>query len=273
MFRAVRESSAFGAALALAIGVAAGWFLAGGEPSDKAVARESWLFSHTADAATIVAGDGGSLTITLNGVDSHVVMFADRPYRDARVVGAPKFYGKWADVFGSSAPNAVLVEHSPRGETDSLVVTIASARLAADQLVIQAKLLEAENIPPSLRSLVGGVHKSTPAKVMDVSIFIDSSDLSLDSTGTASQSVADVLGLSPTEARRCASAVTMTSAVTADDIAACVDSEVTMNYECAAPPEVTIVYMGSSKFALREGLLPVQLQDGSTSDQLLALCA
>lgn len=102
MLGSVRGSTAFGVAVALAVGVASGWLLGGGEPNDRAVARESWLFSHTADAGEIREAGDGSLELVLRSFDDQVMAFTDRPFREAKIESVEWLVSLW-DVAGEHA--------------------------------------------------------------------------------------------------------------------------------------------------------------------------
>src|SRR5690606_18986301 len=84
----------------------------------------SWLASQTADGGRIEFTEGVATRLVLEGVDAHTIMFSDRPDRLTDVVDTAAIAEQWDELFADSAPNAVLVEHRPEGETDSLVVVL-----------------------------------------------------------------------------------------------------------------------------------------------------
>ena len=149
---------------------AVGWFVGSRSANDDS---PSWLFSHTAASGTVAENADGSYTITLTGVDSRVIAFTDRPNRDAGTIEASEYYANWQSMFGTSAPNAVLVEHTAVNGADSLVVTMYSPQLTTNGLQFRATLLEDEDAIQRLQPLVGALHVGMPSQFAGVSLFID----------------------------------------------------------------------------------------------------
>lgn len=163
------KSVSWFAALVVTAVVAAGatWFLVGRDGSEP-----SWLFSQTADAGTFSTDADGVSTLTLIDVDPGVIGFTDRPDRDTAVIAVERFVEAWPTMFADSAPNAVLVEHQPDGESDSFVVELSDPRLDGTTLSFTAEVLDGED-----HSGIAGVtvtpHTDPPAKFQTVSLFID----------------------------------------------------------------------------------------------------
>lgn len=139
----------------------------------------SWLFSHTASSGTLSETVDGDYTLTLSGIDPHVMAFTDRPARDSAVVSTRQFIEEWPSLFADSPPNAVLVQHDVEGNTDSVVLTITNPRLtdSADPLDVgtltfDATIISAEH-PANLKRLTRGIHTIPPANFAAVSLFID----------------------------------------------------------------------------------------------------
>jgi len=177
MTASVRGSTAFGVAVALAVGVASGWWLGGGEPNDRAVARESWLFSHTADAGEIREAGDGSLELVLRSSDDQVMAFTDRPFREAKIEPVEWLVSLWDELFAGSPPNGVVVEHDPDGTARSVVVELSSPRLSGGELTYAVTVLDA--LPEGRLSRVAGVlHESPVRSFRAVSVFIDDVSLS-----------------------------------------------------------------------------------------------
>ncbi|MGA1420153.1 MAG: hypothetical protein ACO32O_08625, partial [Ilumatobacteraceae bacterium] len=182
MSGSVRSSTAFGVAMALAFGVAAGWLLGGGEQGDINASQESWLFSHTADAGEIRERADGSLELVLRSFDERVTAFADRPFRDAKIETVEWLVSAWDDLFAESAPNAVLVEHDPDGVARSVVVVLSSPRLSGGELMYAVTVLDA--VPEGRLARVAGESHENPVRSFQaVSLFIDDVKLSLCSLG------------------------------------------------------------------------------------------
>jgi len=169
-------------AFAVAIAGATWWTIDRGQDQNP-----SWLFSHTASAGTLLRQSDGDYTLTLTGIDPHVMAFTDRPVRDSVIVPATDLITAWPGLFVDSPPNAVLVEHNAKGNTDSVVLTLTNPRLAtpaaanstsADTatLTFDAKLITTEH-PSNLKRLTRGIHKTPPATFANASLFIDDVDV------------------------------------------------------------------------------------------------
>ncbi len=179
-------------AFAVAIAGATWWTIDRGQDQNP-----SWLFSHTASGGTLLKQSNGDYTLTLTDIDPHVMAFTDRPVRDSVIMPATDFITAWPTYFASSPPNAVLVEHNAKGNTDSVVLTLTNPRLAtpaaanstsADTatLTFDAKLITTEH-PSNLKRLTRGIHKTPSTNFTNASLFIDdvmtdSQDLSYSQT-------------------------------------------------------------------------------------------
>ncbi len=154
-------------AIAAVVGVLA-FALSGSYKSDI-----SWLYSQSANSAELIGQGGNKYELVMNGVDIHTIMFADRPDRDVKVVATQKIVDGWETAFASSAPNAVLVEHEPSGETDSLVVVLRSPKYDSikEVLTYQVELLADEQHPERLKQMANA-HDEAPLKFSSVSLFI-----------------------------------------------------------------------------------------------------
>jgi hypothetical protein len=147
----------------------------GAPAADEAAADVSWLASQTADSGRIEFTDGEATRLVLNDVDLHTIMFSDRPERLTDVVDTAAITEQWDELFADSAPNAVLVEHRPGGETDSLVVVLSSPVLdvASRTLSYDIEVLADEDHPESVSGLTGDVHDEAPTEFLAASLFID----------------------------------------------------------------------------------------------------
>lgn len=141
------------------------------QPDDPA-----WLFSQTAASGTLVENSDGGLTLTLQEFDPHVMAFTDRPVRDAEILEAAEFVQAWPALFAGSPPNAVLVEHEPQGEANSVVLTLGPPSLTPEGLEFPAKELSTE-IPSGLSGMAESTYDLPPREFGQVSLFIDSSGL------------------------------------------------------------------------------------------------
>lgn len=143
----------------------------------------AWLFSHTADGGTLTSNGDGTYALTMSGIDPKVMAFTDRPDRQTAILTAQDLVDAWPSMFADSAPNAVLVEHDPSGDTDSLVVVLTDPRLDGGTLSYTVEILEDEEHPSSVQGMVGEPHAVPPATFADASLFID--DVNLDDSGYA----------------------------------------------------------------------------------------
>ena len=142
--------------------------------TDKKETEISWLYSQTAESAEMVSLGGNKYELTLIDVDIHTIMFSDRPDRIVDIVATQQIIDGWDIAFAESAPNAVLVEHEPTGETDSLVVVLYSPEYDSmtSTLTYQVELLADEQHPDRLKQ-IANAHDVPPLEFKVVSLFID----------------------------------------------------------------------------------------------------
>ena len=100
-------------------------------------------------------------TLTMTGVSSNSIVFADRPFRAAGHVLTKHFLKEWdegSDSFAKDPPNATISVLSGEGDSvEDAVVVLKSPKLEGDKLTFEVSVLE------------GGLSKATgPA-----SLFID----------------------------------------------------------------------------------------------------
>lgn len=201
----------------VAVGAIAAWLTIRDGGSSEAV---SWLYSQTAETAQLDDLGDGTHLLTLSGVDLHTIQFSDRPDRLVEIIDTADLIDGWDTMFASSAPNAVLVEHEPSGETDSLVVVLSRPRLdiSAGELTYDVTILADELHPERLVNLADS-HPEPPVAMQMVSLFIDSVEDPASSTplltGPAAGELASRLGLPdiPVEPIEIGSGVRMISAV------------------------------------------------------------
>lgn len=177
MSGSARVTLPFAVAVALAVGVASGWWLGGGEQRDAAADEETWLFSHTADSGEIRQRSDGSLELALRSFDENVTAFTDRPFRDAKIESVEWLVSSWNELFAESPPNAVLVEHDPDGAARSVVVELSSPQVSGGELTYAITVLE--SVPEGRLSRVAGMSYENPVRAFGaVSLFIDDVTLS-----------------------------------------------------------------------------------------------
>ena len=169
----------FAAVLALGFTAVLALFLASlGDDDDRPTVEASdvsWLYSQTADSAELDDLGDGNYRLILRDIDAHTIQFSDRPDRLVEIIDTARLVHHWESLFATSAPNAVLIEHEPSGETDSLVVVLENPDydLAARTLTYDVRLLAEEKHPERLVALVDH-HVRPPVAMRAVSLFIDS---------------------------------------------------------------------------------------------------
>lgn len=132
----------------------------------------SWLFSHTSDSGSLQENADGTFTLTLNEIDPHSIAFTDRPDRDSAIIDTAALVEAWPTMFADSAPNAVLVEHQPIGEANSVVLTLQNPSLSGTTLTFDALVLT-EEVPSNVENHAGLIHHTPPANFQEASLFID----------------------------------------------------------------------------------------------------
>jgi hypothetical protein len=140
----------------------------------KATDKVSLLFALTSDGGGFEPGTGGEYTLTLTGVDPHMIVFADRPRRDAAVLDTGTFVDAWDGSFADAAPNAVLVEHEPGVDSLVLVLQDPVYDAAAATLRYTVTVTSDERIPDRVKALVDTTADQVPKTFADASLFIDS---------------------------------------------------------------------------------------------------
>ena len=142
---------------------------------DGAGDEASWLYSQTADSGRLEMTDGQVTRLVMNDIDPHTIAFSDRPERLTEIVDTGTLTDAWNEMFGDDPPNAVLVEHQPEGETDSLVVVLREPVFdaTARTLTYDVEVFADEQHPESLTGIVGDVHAVPPTEFRAVSLFID----------------------------------------------------------------------------------------------------
>lgn len=150
-----------------------GWTQSG---SDAAATEPSWLLSQTAETGTMTPNGDGTYQLVLDGVDPNVVAFTDRPDRDTAIMSVQNLASSWATMFASSAPNAVLVEHAPTGEANTVVVELFDPKVNGNSMSYTAVVLFDENqtMAPDGFGMGMTQHVEPPASFEFASLFIDS---------------------------------------------------------------------------------------------------
>jgi hypothetical protein len=114
-----------------------------GQPSQPA-AKEDMIPS-----LAVINSRGATLQgniLTMTGVGSNSIVFADRPFRAAGHVLTKHFLKEWdegSDSFAKDPPNATISVLSAEGDSvEDAVVTLKSPKLDGDKLTFEVKVLE-----------------------------------------------------------------------------------------------------------------------------------
>jgi hypothetical protein len=99
----------------------------------------------------VINSRGASLqgaTLTMTGVSSNSIVFADRPFRAAGHVLTKHFLKEWdegSDSFAKDPPNATISVLSGEGDTvEDAVVVLKSPKLEGDKLTFEVSVLEGD---------------------------------------------------------------------------------------------------------------------------------
>ena len=134
------------------------------QTGQKTIGQSQAAKSEMIPSLAVINSRGATLTgniLTMTGVGSNSIVFADRPVRAAGQVLTKHFLKEWdegSDSFAKDPPNATISVLSAEGDTvEDAVVVLKSPKLEGDNLTFQVSVLE------------GGLSKATgPA-----SLFID----------------------------------------------------------------------------------------------------
>lgn len=167
--RSLRVAVMVAVGVALAVGVGA--FLREGGADDQP--ESMWMFSHTSRTAVLEPSPDGDHRLILEGIDSDVTAFTDRPERRSEMLPPADLAAGWDALFSEDSPNAVLVGHLPNGEANSLVVELSEPVVEGERMTYSVEILSDE-----------GSSADTSREFASVSLFIDSADV-VPPTGTA----------------------------------------------------------------------------------------
>lgn len=115
----------------------------------------------------------------MQGIDPTVVAFTDRPDRDTATLSVQQMTNAWATMFASSAPNAVLVEHSRTSGPDSLVLEFFDPVFSETTMTYTVRILADEQNPTSVDGVGLGneQYAEPPTAFALASLFIDNINL------------------------------------------------------------------------------------------------
>ncbi len=171
-----------------AVAVGGTWAVARATRSSALAETEvapSWLFTEGAGGGTFRTNADGTHTLTLTDLDPTVTAFTDRPERDTALVPFDLLFSSWARLFADSPPNAVLVEHDPRGDTSSYVVRLTDPKLDGTTGTFTAEVVKGKDHSDQVPGLSAPPNLPPPATFGAVSLFIDD----VDAAGVANKPV------------------------------------------------------------------------------------
>ena len=113
-----------------------------------------------------------AFTLTLSGLDP-VTMFADRPFRKAKLISIGGLVANWSTWFASSPPNAVLTFGRPGQAPGSMVVTLTRPRVTGHGRSVQfTAIRDARTHDPAEKGR-NWRRATTPTAFTGASLFID----------------------------------------------------------------------------------------------------
>jgi uncharacterized protein YjbI with pentapeptide repeats len=134
------------------------------------------LYVQTADSATVATAKSGVITITLRGLTRQTVYFSDRPQRITGQLPNTAFVKRWTTngtgSFKTDPPNAAIEGVTTSGrKPQAMVVELRDPRLHGNTLTYTA--LRIDTPSGGLAHYKRRHQNSLPAKLSDVSLFID----------------------------------------------------------------------------------------------------
>jgi hypothetical protein len=148
--------------------------------SPTASTEVALLFIQTGGATTLTPGTSDVHTLTITGVTSQTLYFADRPNRISGAIPTATFVDTWAEAFGDSPPNATLIGHPEAGgDTEEAVVvelTNPTYDAAGATLSYAVRLLGVEEIADRTFEQEPLTVLDAPREYAQAHLFIDDMD-------------------------------------------------------------------------------------------------
>ena len=119
--------------------------------AESAESEAKALFVQHATSATLSDG-----TLTLEGIDKHMIAFSDRPMRATLAIPTAsliEIWNKGKDDFAEDPPNAVVIGEVD-GKATSLIVEITNPQLADGNLTFNYVILEGQEADKIEKSYV-----------------------------------------------------------------------------------------------------------------------
>ena len=119
------------------------------QPGQKTIGQSQPAKSDMIPSLAVINSRGATLqgnTLTMTGVGSNSIVFADRPFRAAGHVLTKHFLKEWdegSDSFAKDPPNATISVLSGEGDSvEDAVVVLKSPKLDGDKLTFEVTVLE-----------------------------------------------------------------------------------------------------------------------------------
>jgi hypothetical protein len=148
--------------------------------SPAASTEVALLFVQTGATTTLTPGTGDVHTLTITGVTSQTLYFADRPNRITGAMPTATFVESWAEAFGDSPPNATLIGHpEAEGDTEEAVVVELmnpTYDAASATLTYAVRLIGAEEIADRTFEQEPLTVLDAPRQYAQAHLFIDDMD-------------------------------------------------------------------------------------------------
>lgn len=149
-------------------------------PTDEVTPTSSqtggWLLVQTAKGGITFTKTGDDTYLaTLVGVSPGTIAFSDRPSRQADQIPTAQAAASWPQWFGSSAPNAALVNQVDRSSRAVIVQLFDPKYLPKKaQLTYRVRLVDPTQTSSSLHSFAANALLRPQNSTGPVSVFIDS---------------------------------------------------------------------------------------------------
>lgn len=112
------------------------------ESADEGIPKEKALFVQHSESTALSDG-----VLTLNGINKHMIVFSDRPFRAVATMptaGLIKIWSKGKDSFADDPPNAVLTGEVD-GKATSVIVELTNPQLSEGSLTFDYVLLKGQD--------------------------------------------------------------------------------------------------------------------------------
>lgn len=145
------------------------------EASSSSSQAGGWMLVQTAnDGVTFTKTGDGTYLATLAGVSPGTIAFSDRPSRQARQITTAQVAQSWPQWFGSSSPNAALVDQAD-SRSQALIVQLSDPQYLPKkaQMTYRVRLVDPTQTSSSFQSFADNALPRPQESTDSVSVFID----------------------------------------------------------------------------------------------------